>query len=281
MQCFETKISNKHARLLLDNSTAVACINNMGTSHSVTCNQMAFSIWLWCRDSNVWVSAAHIPGKENTAADAESRKINLDAEWKLDKAVLEQALAQLQASPSIDLFASRLNNQRRCCVSYRADPEAHAVDAFSLSWTVLDFYAFPPFRLITRVLQKVKRDRSTGVIIVPTWPTQVWWPVLMKMVTGKPVQLASKVTLLTAQPPGEGTPTASTPEATGMQDLRSRYQQQGYSRRAADLLLNFLRPSTQKVYNTYIHKWKCYTRLNNIDSMSPSEAEVANPVSST
>ena len=197
LQCFETKISNKHARLLLDNSTAVACINNMGTSHSVTCNQMAFSIWLWCRNRHVWVSAAHIPGKENTAADAESRKINLDAEWKLDKAVLEQALAQLQASPSIDLFASRLNNQRSCYVSYRADPEAHAVDAFSLSWTVLEFYAFPPFSLITRVLQKVKRDRSTGVIIVPTWPTQVWWPVLMKMITGKPVQLASRVTLLT------------------------------------------------------------------------------------
>ena len=169
----------------------------MGTSHSVTCNQMAFSIWLWCRNRHVWVSAAHIPQKENSAADAESRKINLDAEWKLDKAVLEQALAQLQASPSIDLFASRLNNQRSCYVSYRADPEAHAVDAFSLSWTVLEFYAFPPFSLITRVLEKVKRGRSTGVISVPSWPTQVWWPVLMKMITGKPVLVASKVTLLT------------------------------------------------------------------------------------
>ena len=71
------------------------------------------------------------------------------------------------------------------------------MDAFSLSWTVLELYAFPPFSLITRVLQKVKRGRSTGVIIVPSWPTQVWWPVLMKMITGKPVLLASKVTLLT------------------------------------------------------------------------------------
>ena len=30
------------------------------------------------------------------------------------------------------------------------------------------------------------------------------------------------------------------------------------------------------MYNTYIHKWKFYTRLNNSDSLSPSEAEVAN-----
>ena len=85
------------------------------------------------RQARFGVSAAHIPKKENTAADAESRQINVDAEWKLDKAVLEQALAQLQASPSVDLFASRLNNQRSCYVSYRADPEAQAVDAFSVS----------------------------------------------------------------------------------------------------------------------------------------------------
>ena len=127
----------------------------------------------------------------------QSRLSHYDSVWCDVLRLLEQALAQLQASPSIDLFASRLNNQRSCYVSYRADPEAHAVDAFSLSWTVLEFSAFPPFSLITRVLQKVKRDRSTGVIIVPIWPTQVWWPVLMKMITGKPVQLASRVTLLT------------------------------------------------------------------------------------
>ena len=138
----------------------------MGASHSVTCNQMAFSIWLWCRDRHVWISAAHIPGKENTAADAESRKINLDAEWKLDKAVLEQALAQLQASPSIDLFASKLNNQRSCYVSYRADPEAHAVDAFSCHGQSL---TFPPFCLITRALQKVQRDWSGLIFMCRMW----------------------------------------------------------------------------------------------------------------
>nr|KAG5688439.1 hypothetical protein BaRGS_001856 [Batillaria attramentaria] len=36
----------------------------------------------------------------------------------------------------------------------------------------LDFYAFPPFSVIPRVLQKVRRDRAEGVIVVPRWPTQ-------------------------------------------------------------------------------------------------------------
>ena len=196
LKCFESKLSHKHVRLLLDNSTAVACINNMGTSHSDSCNDLTFCIWQWCIAREVWLSAAHIPGKENTAADEESRKINVDGEWKLNSTVLEEALLQLQVSPSIDLFASRINTQRSCYVSFKADPEAHAVDAFSLSWEGLNFYAFPPFSIILRVLQKVRRDRASGVIFVPEWPTQVWWPVLMKLMTRDPVRLPSTVSLL-------------------------------------------------------------------------------------
>ena len=121
-------------------------------------------------------------------------------------------------------------------MSYRADPEAHAVDAFSLSWTVLEFYAFPPLRLITRVLQKVKRDRSTGVIIVPSWPTQVWRPDLMKMITGKPVQLASRVILLTLPSHPEKRHRLFPRLKLLACKISGDLQQQGYSRRAADLL---------------------------------------------
>ena len=147
---------------MIDNTTAVACLNHMGTSHSDSCNMMTQTIWKWCIDNHVWLSAAYIPGKENTAADEESRKINLDAEWKLNTDQLNKALAQLKMLPIIDLFASRLNNQMQCYASYRPDPSAYAVDTFSLSWNNLDFYAFPPFSTITAVLGKVKRESDGG-----------------------------------------------------------------------------------------------------------------------
>ena len=156
---------------------------------------------------------------------------------------------------------------------YRADPEAHAVDAFSLSWTVLKFYAFPPNNQSAaegQAGQEYRGDHcsnlaNAGVVVSLDEDDHP---------EASPTGIQGHI-VDSAQPPGEETPTVSTAEATGMQDLRSRYQQQGYSRRAADLL-NSLRPSTQKVYNTYIHKWKCYTRLNSIGSLSPSEAEIAN-----
>lgn len=111
LQCFRAAIVGKHVRLLLDNSTAVACINHMGTSHSVNCNQITYTIWDWCIKHDVWVSAAHIPGKLNTAADTESRRVNLDAEWQLNKEMLKAALTVLHYKPELDFFASRLNSQ--------------------------------------------------------------------------------------------------------------------------------------------------------------------------
>ena len=56
-----------------------------------------------------------------------------------------------------------------------------AVDAFTINWANLLFYAFPPFSLITKVLQKVEEDLAEGILIVPLWETQAWYPQLMSM----------------------------------------------------------------------------------------------------
>ena len=58
---------------------------------------------------NVWISAAYVPGVENTAADEESRKENLDTEWKLNSDILAQALEVIGIKPEMDLFASSIN----------------------------------------------------------------------------------------------------------------------------------------------------------------------------
>ena len=56
---------------------------------------------------------------------------------------------------SIDLFASRINNQLRRYVSWEGDPYAWAVNALTLDWGQLTgLYAFSPFSLIQICLQK-------------------------------------------------------------------------------------------------------------------------------
>ena len=187
LQSFCYALKNVHVRFMVDNITAVAYIREMGGSKSLLCNEMAHKIWTFANERKIWISSAHLPGKLNTVADAESRKFNKELEWQLNPSTFKLLLAKLNFHCDIDLFASRLNNQLAKYVSYRPDPGSMAVDAFQLSWTNLHFYAFPPFSVIVKVLQKISLDKATGVIIVPYWPSQAFFPTLLHMLIADPV----------------------------------------------------------------------------------------------
>ena len=122
------------------------------------------------------MSVAHIPGKQNPVADFESQRNQREAEWRLNKAALQNAPSRLNIQPDIDLFASRINYLSPKYASYRLEPEAFAIDAFSLQWSKLDFYAVPPFSVIPAVLSKIEREEALGVVVLPDWPVQGWYP---------------------------------------------------------------------------------------------------------
>ena len=143
LQTFFKTHYNTHLRILTDNTTAIAVLNHMGTSHSDPCNRLGKEIWEWCIDRNIWLSDAHIPGVHNIKADFESRRTNDNTEWMVDRAYLNNALSQLSLRPNIDLFASRLNNQFPQYVSFKPDPGAVAVDAFHLTYVILNSMLFP------------------------------------------------------------------------------------------------------------------------------------------
>lgn len=89
----------------------------------------------------------------------------------------------------IDLFASKINNKCKKFVSWFPDPEAFAIDAFNLSWSNIYFYIFPPFYLILKILRKIRHDRATGVLVVPYWPTQAWFPMFKDLQNSKMIIL--------------------------------------------------------------------------------------------
>ena len=40
LNCFQSSLSGKHVKIMIDNTTAVSVINNMGTCHSDKCNSI-------------------------------------------------------------------------------------------------------------------------------------------------------------------------------------------------------------------------------------------------
>ncbi|XP_068716794.1 uncharacterized protein [Montipora capricornis] len=161
LQTFCQNLRDQHVRVIIDNTTAVTYINDMGGSHSAICNSLAREIWCRCIDRNLWLSAAPLPGTSNVAADKASRVFCDQTEWKLDETIFASITAYFYR-PKIDLFASRLNYQLPRYVAWQPDPGAEAVDAFTLDWRSDTFFAFPPFSLLGRVVQKNRGRSSRG-----------------------------------------------------------------------------------------------------------------------
>lgn len=197
LRSFFAELRSVHIRVLTDNTTAVAYVNSLGGKKRL-CNEITKTIWLWCKDRDIWLSAAHLPGSLNVKADRQSRLEHDNTEWKLDIHVFRQ-ICDLYDMPTVDMFASRLNHQVATYVSWKPDPGAIAVDALSITWTEHYFYAFPPFNLIGRCLQKIVQDKAEGMIIVaPLWPTQPLFSKLTRMISNCPLLLPRKRRLLTS-----------------------------------------------------------------------------------
>ena len=176
---------NQHIRVFSDNTTAVDYINKMGGVRSPECNELARQVWRWCQDRNVWVSMAHIKGVDNVHADMLSRKGSETKEWSLNESRFRK-IYNLWGPFDVDLFASRLNNKVDVFASWKPDPAASFIDAFSFDWSDKFFYAFPPFAMISKCVQKICFDRAEGVIVVPKWPTQSWYTRALQLASDNP-----------------------------------------------------------------------------------------------
>jgi hypothetical protein len=106
--------------------------------------------------------------------------INPDTEWELSAAAFESIIRRF-GLPVIDLFASRSNTKCSNYVSWKPDPDAIAVDAFTISWRTRYFYAFPPFSLILKCLRKIIDEQAHGILVFPYWPSQPWFPLLQSL----------------------------------------------------------------------------------------------------
>ena len=205
-------------------------------------------------------------------ADKESREAYSDTEWKLNPKLFD-CLVTLWGTVSVDLFASRLNYQLKPFLSWRPDPEVMAIDAFSLDWREQYLYAFPPFSLINRVLQKVEQDQSQGIIIVPMWNTQVWFPRLLHLLIDFPVTLPKgrRTLLLPFNREKHTLFTRSSP--FWLQIIRNSLTARGISQKAAKVILKSWRETTHKQYSVYLRKWLLFCSSRGFDPYKATPAQ--------
>lgn len=195
LKCFARDRSSCDILLRIDNTTAISYINRMGSVQFPHLNSLTKQMWQWCEQRDLFIFASYIESNRNIDADRESRRLDDETEFGLADGAFQKICSHLR-TPGFDLFATRNNAKCERFASWFRDPEAEIVDAFTISWADINFYAFPPFSLITRVLRKIISDRAEGVVVAPFWPGQPWYPIFRSLIIKGPLIFSPNPKLL-------------------------------------------------------------------------------------
>jgi len=164
LECFGPLLRGKACRIEQDNSCSVAYATKGGgpvpALRSVTLQLFETALRL----GTDLLPAIHIPRALNARADLGSREFETE-----DYALCELHFVKLSKRFGpfrVDRFADDFNTKLAVFNSRWLCPGAAAVDAFSQTWGARE-YLFPPLSRLADVVDKVLRDRSSGMLVAP------------------------------------------------------------------------------------------------------------------
>ena len=170
-------------RLHLDNRTAVYYIRKMGGTRSSVLRKEACQLWKESIQRGIILLNPHwLATSDNVSADFLSRNDMDQWECELSNEVFEMIMDHYQLFPTLDAFASRKTKKLPRYMTWEYDPKAVGRNALIHKWDQIT-YLFPPVPLVMRSLQKIQEEKLTVILVVPRWPTALWWPVIQEMMT--------------------------------------------------------------------------------------------------
>ena len=190
LQAFQHRVVGQSVALMCDNSTVVAYVNKQGGTVSRSLCSLTKQLLSWAEANTVKLRARFLPGRANVLADQLSRRGQvIGSEWSLHPEAVRQVFSRL-GTPTLDLFATKLNKKLPLYCSLVPDPMAAMEDAFMHPWDHLEVYAYPPFALIRRVINRLRSASNCKMILVaPLWPHQEWFPDLLTLLVAQPLVL--------------------------------------------------------------------------------------------
>ena len=137
---------------------------------------LAYKIFSHCLQHNIELVVQWIPRELNRQADFLSKIGDCD-DWQIT-GELFRVLEERWGPHTIDCFASFENAKTRRFYSRFWNPGSLGMDAFYQSWQGENCLLVPPVNLVAQVLQRMSIQRATGTLVVPAWPSAVFWPLL-------------------------------------------------------------------------------------------------------
>ena len=168
-----------HRVLLFCDNTAVVQLLRKGTSRSALLMAELRRVWQLLHDLQIELVPVYIASADNPA-DFPSR-YSMSAEWTF-RAGMRAQLHQLSSRAyTLYPFATRATAMAPTFCSLQAEEPSTANDGMCASWRRQHLFLSPPWDIMAKVLHKIVEDRASGVLIIPHWPSQAWWPLVLRL----------------------------------------------------------------------------------------------------
>ncbi len=105
---FLPQFQEKRVIVRSDSTTVVSYINHQGGVRSISLHRKAQDLLLWAHAQGVSLSAVHLPGEDNVAADLLSRGGPRPEEWGLHPALIQATWLRF-GKAKVDIFATQEN----------------------------------------------------------------------------------------------------------------------------------------------------------------------------
>ena len=130
-----------------------------------------------------------------------------------------------------------------------------AISCITIDWSGLKFYAFLLIAITSRVLSKISKDEAEGIIVVPYWPNQVWYPVMLKMLISVPILLNSRKSLLQLPVARSESPNVAKDGHDCATLIGFLQKSSTMSKAAIEIISASWRQGTEKCYNGHIKRF--------------------------
>ena len=117
--------------------------------------------------------------EELVIADIGSKYKDTD-DWGINEEAFQTLETIGGASFTLDCFAYSTNARCSKYYSLVLSPHCSGINAFQQSWGEDYCYVCPPVKLVIDVYSHFVQNPSQGVLVIPYWPTNSFWPVITK-----------------------------------------------------------------------------------------------------
>ena len=112
----------------------------------------------------------------NQKADMISKLVDTD-DWQISSEFF-RVIDNLWGPHTVDCFATFYNKKLENVFSRSWNPGTFGVDAFFQPWKNENCLLVPPVDLVSKTVRYLERQFAVGTLIVPDWPSSVFWPLL-------------------------------------------------------------------------------------------------------